>query len=91
MSHIGQNTQHERLMGSTSRRQYDKHGRRYALAGSENELLVPRTREGKKRTARNSARVGASASAGISQGASSVDETAYISSTGGVEPVVGGE
>jgi hypothetical protein len=91
MSHIGQNTQHERLMGLTSQRQHDKHSRRYASAGGENELLVRRTREGKRRTARNSARVDASASAGISQEASGMDETAYTFSTGGVEPVVRGE
>jgi hypothetical protein len=80
MSRIRKSTQHERLMGSTCRRQHDKHSRCYASAESENELLAIRTREGKRRTARNSARVGASASVGVSQRASSMDKRQRIPS-----------
>jgi len=39
MSHIKQNTQHKRLMGSTSRKRYDMHSKRYVSAGSEKSLL----------------------------------------------------
>ena len=71
MSHIGQHSQHKRLLGSYRRRQRNKHSRRCAPTESENELPVPRTRQRKRRTARNSARLGAPASTGISQKASS--------------------
>jgi hypothetical protein len=73
-------------MGSASLREHEKYSRSYASAGHGNEPVVPRTQWGKRRTAMDSVRVNDSASAGISQEASSMDNTSYISSTGNARP-----